>query len=415
MMSHRILIRNARLLDVRWEAPIPNGDVLVEDGVIREVSYQPLSAGDGTVIDLGRRTLMPGLIDAHVHCVATSVDLGRNARLPHTQVALSAAQILKGMLGRGFTTVRDAGGADWSMAQAVETGLIEGPRLFISGRALSQTGGHGDFRGRQAGDGQGCLCCQSLGNIARICDGVDAVRAAARDELRKGAHQIKVMASGGVASPTDPIDGVQYSQDELRAVVDEARSANTYVMAHAYTGRAITRAVECGVRTIEHGNLIDADAARIVRDHGAFVVPTLVTYDAIARRGAVLGFPETSIVKLDDVRHAGLGAIDMLRSLGVKMGFGTDLLGELHHEQNREFTLRAEVLPARDIIASATAVNAEILGAQGKFGVLEVGADADLIGVTGDPLEDVTTLSRPSETLAFIMRGGRIIKNQCSG
>jgi len=414
-MSRRILIRNARLLDARWDAPIPSGDVLIEDGVIREISHRPLTAGDGMVIDLGRRTLMPGLIDAHVHCVATSVDLGRNALLPHTQVALSAAQILKGMLDRGFTTVRDAGGADWSLAQAVETGLIAGPRLFISGRALSQTGGHGDFRGRQAGGGQGCLCCQSLGNIARICDGVDAVRAAARDELRKGAHQVKVMASGGVASPTDPIDGVQYSQDELRAVVDEARSANTYVMAHAYTGRAITRAVESGVRTIEHGNLIDADAARIVRERGAFVVPTLVTYDAIARRGAALGFPEASIAKLDDVRHAGLGAIDMLRSLGVKMGFGTDLLGDLHGEQNREFTLRAEVLPARDIIASATVVNAEILGAGGKLGVLEVGAHADLIGVSGDPLEDITVLSRPDETLALIMRGGRIIKNECSG
>ena len=408
-MSDQTLIKNARLVDARWEAPIENGTLLVEGGAIREISERMLSATGANVVDMGGRTVMPGLIDAHVHCVAMSVNLGRNASLPHTTVALQAAHNLRGMLHRGFTTVRDAGGADWALAQAVEAGLIEGPRLLIAGQALSQTGGHGDFRGRNAGM-PSCLCAYSLGNIAKVCDGVDSVRIAARDELRKGAHHLKVMASGGVASPTDPIESTQYSLEELRAIVAEAQAAKTYVMAHAYTPDAISRAIRSGVRTIEHGNLVDAKTAELVRAKNAFVVPTLVTYDAIARHGESLGFPHASIAKLDQVRQAGLTALKTLQRAGVKMGFGTDLLGELHVEQNREFALRAGALSPREIIASATTVNAEIIGMQGRLGLLEPGANADLIGVDGDPLSDISLLARPDEAIVLVMQRGRIVK-----
>ena len=408
-MSNQTLIKNARLVDARWEVPIENGTLLVEGGAIREISERMLSATEANVVDMGGRTVMPGLIDAHVHCVAMSVNLGRNASLPHTTIALQAAHNLRSMLHRGFTTVRDAGGADWALAQAVEAGLIEGPRLLIAGQALSQTGGHGDFRGRDAGM-PSCSCGYSLGNIARVCDGIDSVRIAARDELRKGAHHLKVMASGGVASPTDPIESTQYSLEELRAIVAEAQAAKTYVMAHAYTPDAISRAIRSGVRTIEHGNLVDAKTAELVRAKNAYVVPTLVTYDAIARHGERLGFPHASIAKLDQVRQAGLTALKTLQRVGVKMGFGTDLLGELHGEQNREFALRADVLSPREIIASATTVNAEIIGMQGRLGLLEPGANADLIGVDGDPLSDISLLARPDEAIVLVMQRGRIVK-----
>ena len=229
---------------------------------------------------------------------------------------------MRGMLDRGFTTVRDACGADYALALAVETGLVAGPRLFVAGRALSQTGGHGDFRGR-FDEREQCLCCRRAGELGRVADGVDGVRRAVREEIKAGAHQIKVMASGGIASPTDPIAYLGYSTDELRAICQEAAAAQTYVMAHAYTAAAIRRAVECGVRTIEHGNLVDADTARLMASKGAYAVPTLITYDALAKHGAALGFPEESIVKIDDVRKAGPEVAGAVQAGGVKMAFGT--------------------------------------------------------------------------------------------
>src|SRR5258706_3984822 len=210
---------------------------------------------------------------------------------------------MAGMLRRGFTRVRDAGGADWCLREAARLGIIEGPRLFIAGLALSKTGGHGDSRSPTA-EIDACPCCTLRAGLARIADGVTEVRRAARDELRKGADQIKIMASAGVASPTDPIDNTQYSLEEMSAIVEEARAWNTYVMAHAYTPKAIMRSVQSGGRTIDEGNLIDDVAARAVAQHGAFVVPTLVTYEAIERHGRQFGFPEESLAKLDRVSRA---------------------------------------------------------------------------------------------------------------
>ena len=250
------------------------------------------------------------------------------------------------MLRRGFTTVRDAGGADWGLAQAVERGLIRGPRLFFSGRVLSQTGGHGDFSPREDAP-RLCACSIRSSGFAHVADGVDAVRKAAREELRRGAFQIKIMASGGVASPSDPIWNLQYSEDEMRAIVEEARSWRTYALAHAYTPEAIARAVRAGVRSIEHGNLIDAETAALMAREGAFLVPTLVTYFKIEELGRALGFPAVSQRKVKDVLDAGLASLEIAKAAGVAIGFGTDLLGETHEHQNEEFAIRARVLSAR--------------------------------------------------------------------
>jgi len=382
--------------------------VLVDGERIAEVSDRPIAARAAQRVDLAGRTLMPGLIDAHVHCAITTMNLAAMTSRPVTLVAHEAGKILAGMLRRGFTTVRDAGGADYGLAQAVERGLIRGPRLFFSGRVLSQTGGHGDLQARGE-SGPLCACQIRTTGFSHVADGVSAVRKAAREELRRGATQVKIMASGGVASPSDPIWNLQYSPEEMRAIVEEARGWRTYAMAHAYTPEAITRAVEAGVRTIEHGNLIDRESAKKMAEHGAFLVPTLVTYYAIEEFGRALRFPETGLRKVRDVLDAGLASLEIARDAGVEMGFGTDLLGETHPQQSRELGLRARALPAADVLRSATLVNARILGREGELGVVAPGALADLLVVDGDPLADLGVLERPEQTLDGVVRGGELL------
>lgn len=404
-----IIFANAAVLDGAGDERREEHHVLVEGGRIKEVSDRPLSSADAETIDLAGRTLMPGLIDAHVHAIAVDAALARLAEQPLTLVSLQAARVLEGMLARGFTTVRDAGGADGGLAEAVAQGLVRGPRLFPSGRALSQTGGHGDLRPRTRSV-VSCACCEYGAGLARIADGVDECRRAARDELRQGATQIKIMASGGVASPYDPIWNLQYSDEEMRAIVEEARSWHTYVLAHAYTPEAIRRAIDNGVRSIEHANLINAPTAAHVAAAGGFVVPTLVTYDALHRFGRDLGFADASLAKLADVREAGLRSLEILQQAGVKIGYGTDLLGPMHRHQSREFVLRAEAMAPIDVIRSATTVNAELLNRPGELGVVAPGACADLIAVDGDPLADISLLDGQGEHLPVIMKDGVLYK-----
>ena len=274
---------------------------------------------------------------------------------------------------------------------------------------MSQTGGHGDFR-PLTWSGDGCPACAGE-TFAVIADGVDAVRKAAREELRRGAHQIKIMASGGVASPSDPIWNLQYSEEEIAAAVWEAKSWKTYVMAHAYTPEAIGRAVRLGVRSIEHGNLLDGDTARLMASRGAFLVPTLATYEALARDGERLGFPAASIAKIEDVREVGLRSLEIAREAGVEIGYGTDLLGACHEHQSDEFTIRARVLPPLEVLRSATSTNARLLNRAGELGTIAEGAIADLLLVDGDPLRDLALLQGQGRHLSLIMQGGRLHKS----
>jgi imidazolonepropionase-like amidohydrolase len=407
----QLLFENAQLLDA--EAGVLRGgvSVLVEGERIVEVSEGTLRAAGAARSDLAGRTLMPGLIDAHVHCAITTMNLATMTSKPTTLVAHEAGRILGRMLRRGFTTVRDAGGADAGLAQAVERGLIDGPRVFYSGRVLSQTGGHGDFRPREDTP-QLCACQIHSSGFSHVADGVPAVRKAAREELRRGATQIKIMASGGVASPSDPIWNLQYSAEEMRAIVEEAEGWRTYAMAHAYTPEAIRRAVDAGVRTIEHGNLIDRATAEHMRAKGAYLVPTLVTYFAIDELGRKLGFPAVSQAKVKDVLDQGLASLEIARAAGVPIGFGTDLLGETHDQQSREFEIRARVLSPAEVIRSATVVNAAILNRTGELGVITPGALADLLVVDGDPLTNLALLAEPEKHLAAIVAGGRFVVNR---
>ena len=403
-----ILIQGGNVLDVVNLTFTP-ADVLVEGGKITQIGLRLIAPAGAKTITAKGKTVMPGLIDCHTHVVASQLNLGLNAKMPNALATLRAVPILSGILMRGFTSVRDAGGADWSLAEATRTDVVTGPRIFPAGRGFSQTGGHGDFRARND-ILDPCACMQKVGSIARVVDGVDNMRIAVREEIQKGATQIKIMASGGVASPNDPIHFLGYSESEIRAVVEEASNAGTYVMAHAYTPLAISRAVRFGVRTIEHGNLVDAATAQIMHEHQAFMVPTLITYDALADEGAGLGFPIESVAKIEAVRGDGKKALEILAHAGVKMGLGTDLLGALHRHQSEELKIRADILGNGLTLQQATLVGAEILGMIDKLGVVKPGATADLLIVDGNPLTDISCLLGQGDHIQAIIKDGKIYK-----
>jgi imidazolonepropionase-like amidohydrolase len=400
-----LLLRNGRLLDVA-AGTYAEGDLLAVDGRIAETGPGVTAPDDAEVRDLRGGFVLPGLIDAHVHVTAFTAALGSLGTTSPFYIGAHAARIMGGMLDRGFTTVRDVAGADYGIAAAQAEGVVRGPRVFFGGRALSQTGGHGDDRG----PGADMVPSPATWGDCRIADGIEAVRAAARDELRKGSHHIKVMASGGVASPTDRVDSVQYSMDELRAVVEEADYVNRYVCAHAYTARAVNRALEAGIRSIEHGNLIDTSSVSLLIERDAFLVPTLVTYWALKKEGREFGLPEGSWHKVDDVMDAGLSALDLAYRGGVRLAYGTDLLGGMHRHQNEEFRIRAQVQPPIDIIRAATCVGAELLRADGQLGTLAAGAHADVIVLDGDPLEDIGLLADPAAHMPLVVQAGAVVR-----
>jgi imidazolonepropionase-like amidohydrolase len=407
-----LLLSNAAVLDVEAGELLDDRRVLIRDGRIAEVGGRGLTGGpDARVVDVGRRTVMPGLIDAHVHVTAATADLGAQGEWSPAYVAAHTARILRGMLSRGFTTVRDVGGADYGVADAVAEGLLAGPRVFFGGKALSQTGGHVDMRSR----GQGVLdqhrCCPSLGVV---CDGVPQVRRAAREQLRTGAHHVKIMLSGGVASPTDRVDSTGFAAEEITAVVEEATAANRYVTGHAYTARAVNRGLELGVRCIEHGNLIDDTSVALFRHHDAFLVPTLVTYQALARDGERYGLPPVSQAKVADVLDAGLAALQRAWRGGVSLVFGTDLLGGMHVHQSEEFRIRAQVQPAQEVLRSATTTAARLLGVEGQAGTVAPGAWGDLLVVDGNPLDDVGLLAAPGRHLRMVVKSGVIHHDRLS-
>jgi imidazolonepropionase-like amidohydrolase len=406
----RLALTHATVFDSLAGVMRPGASVVIDGEDIVDVMFGAPELGDTPSIDLQGRCLLPGLIDAHVHVTAVHSTISKMVTMQPSLITAMSKQIMERMLMRGFTTVRDAAGADYGLVTAIDRGLLDGPRLFIAGHALSQTGGHGD--GRAMGDRRMVCACAGIGLLGTVADGIGEVRKAAREQLRSGAHQIKIMAGGGVASPTDPIDGTQYSMDELRAICEEAEAANTYAMAHAYSPKSISRAIEAGVRTIEHGNLLDVAAARTMKSHGAFLVPTLATYDSLSREGKQLGWLDSMLEKLARVKDEGINAIRIANDCGVPVGFGTDLLGSMHDDQSNEFLLRAKVLSAAEILQSATSVNARILNQQGRLGVIAKGALADLVAVDGDPTVNLALMTGQGEHLPFIMKGGRIYKNR---
>jgi imidazolonepropionase-like amidohydrolase len=348
--------------------------------------------------------LMPGLTDAHVHFGLTAAGANPPPE-SHVSYVLKVIENIRIALDEGFTTVRDAGGLDPAYAFAVEAGEISGPRILPSGSFLSQTGGHGDQRTRFVDEAAPSI--PGLVAHTEICDGPDAVRRAARVQIRRGATQVKLMASGGVMSPNDPLESLQFTVDEMAAAVQEARSFGKYVMAHTHTVGAMNRALDAGVRSLEHGSLLDEPTARRIREEGAYVVPTLVILEILSRAG---GVPEFSRRKLDLVRDASKESVGVAQTAGVRIGSGSDLLGPRQSRRGSEIVEKARHLGAMAAIISATKTNAELFCMSDRIGTVEIGKDADLILVQGNPVDDVGVLS-DAHCIRMVVKAGTVAKD----
>jgi imidazolonepropionase-like amidohydrolase len=407
------ILENARMFDGVSDVCPEGMSVAVENGLIREVSDRRIACSQAVRIDLGGRTLMPGMIDLHIHAYTSDLDLSRVDQLGPAHRTAHAVRLLGHALDCGFTTVRDIGGGDWSLWKALRDGLIRGPRFFYAGRIVSMTGGHGDMRPIHVeGEGHDCCGCGGANSISVVADGVEQCIAAAREQLRRGAHTIKIMGSGGVVSPTDPVWMNQYREDEIRAIVNECAERRSYASAHCHPASAIRRCVEFGVRCIEHGTLIDDATASFVARAGAYVVPTLAILFATAEYGRQNDLPEHMRAKIDLVVGGALEGLQRMRNAQVKLGFGTDLVGHLYTQQCREFSLRNEVFTPLEILRQATSIGAEVLQLQGKLGCVAAEAHADLIVVDSDPLRDIGVLAQSGRNLSLIMRAGEIVKNR---
>ncbi|KAH7027843.1 amidohydrolase [Microdochium trichocladiopsis] len=419
------MLRNANVVDPLNGVLLMDRDIILRDGLIMAVcetsehgGVAVLDGEDVTVVDLEHKFVCPGLIDCHVHLSSVpGIGTGNLASAMPRDVAESLLRqpfLCKEVLKRGFTTLRDTGGATLALKEAIADEVFPGPRLFIANQALSQTGGHGDSRGSH--DHSSISCCgQSRPGLSVVCDGVSDCIRAAREQLRTGADFIKIMASGGVASPTDRLTNTQFTASEIRAICEVAGSYGTYVTAHAYTPAAIRHAVENGVRGIEHGNLIDRDTAKYMAEKKVWFTPTLVTYEAMADRDRYPGFlPPENANKNRAILEAGLRSVELARDAGVRICLGSDLLGSLWAEQSREFAIRRRILSSLDVVRSATVNAAEMLGQGNNLGQVKAGYLADLLVLGTNPLEDVSSLATPDTSILAVVKDGRVWHSQWS-
>lgn len=408
------LIENIRIFN-GVDPELTAGHVLVEDGVIAAVSEDAIAAPDGaTVIDGGDRVLSPGFIDLHVHL--TSHVPSKLGDAHATAVGAIANDVARHFLDSGFTTIRDAGGTHPDLARAIEQGIVYGPRIFPSGAVLSQTGGHGDSRHSSAPHPVLEGGSPYMGSDqAVLVDGVDQHLAAVRENLRRGATQIKIMGGGGVMSDYDPIDSLQPSPEEIRAAVQAASDWGTYVLAHAYTSEAIRRLVDNGVRCIEHGLLIDDATAKYVKQNDVVISTQLVVFRELAN---LPGITQTHLEKLDVVLKGQENLIGLIKKYDITTGFATDLIAGMYPMLTREFTERAMYWTPAEVLAQATSESAKVIrmagnrNRHGNFGEIREGWVADLLLINGEPLDDISVLRDPENNLALIMKGGEIVKNQ---
>lgn len=410
-MSETTVLLNGTLIDGTGTDPRLRMAVVVEGRHITRVTsarrFRP--PAEARVIDVSGMCVLPGLIDAHVHLAAIGTDITAEMRQPVAVIAMKIRQVIEATLDAGFTTVRDAGMIDSGFAVAVEEGYVRGPRILPSGAVLSQTGGHGDWRPRFLDDMLEGV--PGLVALSGICDGVDAVRRAARQQLRRGATQVKLMASGGAMSPTDELDSSQFTVEEMAAAVYEAHAAGKYAMAHAYGPTAIRNALEAGVLSIEHGNFLDEETAAAMKARGAYLVPTLVTYEMLDRFGEAGHLPEINWRKIRYAKERAEGSVRIALAVGVPVGSGSDLLGPMQPLKTTELTLKARIMGSMAAIVSATATNAQLLRLDDCTGTLEDGKWADLIVVAGNPMEDMTVLES-ADNVRLVMKEGQVLKDQ---
>jgi imidazolonepropionase-like amidohydrolase len=416
------LFLNVRIFDGRNAALSALSSVLVRNNVIERISANPgatEASADVRMIDANGRVLMPGLIDAHWHMFMAAVSPAVLLTADPGYLNLLAARQAEATLMRGFTTIRDMGGPVFGLKRAIDEGVTVGPRIYPSGAMISQTSGHGDFRShyevpRALG---GPLSQSELAGIAAIADSPDEVRLRAREQLRQGASQIKLMGGGGVSSPLNPIESTQFTEPELHAAVEAAENWGTYVAVHAYTPAAIRQAVAAGVKCIEHGQLIDEPTAQLLADKGVWWSLQPLTYDAdvfarmspVSQQKALVVFAGTE------------NAYKLARKYHVKTAWGADILGDAGaaSRQGQYLAMMARWYTPAEALKMATADNGELMALSGfinpypgKLGVVEVGALADLLLVDGNPLDDINLVANPDRNFVVIMKDGRIYKNK---
>jgi imidazolonepropionase-like amidohydrolase len=406
-MSTTLVLRDATLWDGTGADPVESATVTVADGKIAEITTSAATPpDDALVIDCGGRFLIPGLIDAHAHVVA--VEYGLSHPVGNVDASLGVlmiAQRMEAMLQLGITTVRDAGGADRGLKEAVRQGYIRGPRMLISNKALSQTGGHGDHRPRIGRE----QLPDPVDVSHVIADGVDEVRRAAREQFRMGADQIKIMAGGGALSG-DRLLSSQYSVAELAAVVEEADAVFATVMAHALSPRAIDNCIAAGVHSIEHGNFLTEQNAKDMAANNVYLVPTVMVYENAAARWQELGFSPEIAEKMRLGADAGRTALETAQRAGVQIGFGGDLLGRYFDQIGRGLAIQAEVMGARAALTAATRTNANLIGLGDQIGTVQPGKLADLLVVDGDPLRQPQLFTDPANIM-LVLKDGNVYRD----
>jgi imidazolonepropionase-like amidohydrolase len=405
-MLGQTVVRSGHVVDPCSGSVLPDHDVVVQSGRVVAVLQDAEVDSHTCVIDARDLFVVPGLIDAHAHGTAVSADYDALMDWPVSYVTARSVQVLRGMLGRGFTTMRDMGGADVGLCMAVDEGHLDGPRLRVSGKNLSRAEGRGDPReyGLDARPGW-----NERSSPGVACQDTATLLDTARRQLEQGVHQIKLSVTGGVSARASGPDQIKFSGEEISAVSQLAREAGRYVAAHAYSADSVLLALSSGVRSIEHGNLIDDRCFRELVTRDAFLVPTLVTYHALAEEGDQLGLPSHVKAKIRRARDVGLGTLEAAHRAGVTIAYGTDLMSDMHHRQNEEFLLRATVQPPLDVLRSATTAAARLLQMDGEVGVLAPGALADLLLVDENPLDDVRVLARPT-SFRLVMKEGRVYR-----
>ncbi len=405
------VFRDCTLLDCTGSDPVAHSSVVVEDERIAAVvrGGDAPAPPDAAIVDCGGRTLMPGLTDAHVHAAIVETDPRKAQQESAATLAFRIKEVLEQTLQAGFTTVRDAFGLDWGFAQATERGYVKGPRILYVGGCLSQTGGHGDWRERFTEEFP-LQPVYGLTATPRICDTPDEMRRGARAILRTAAHGIKLMAGGGCMSPTDEIEHTQFTVEEMAAACYEATAVGKMTMAHVYTPKGIINAVTAGVRSIEHANFIDEEAAACMRSAGAYFVPTLTTFWLISAFGPAQKVPQKMLDKINKAKARGLESLQVARAAGLKIGSGSDVLASMQPFKAMELGLKAQVLGAHEAILSATRTNAELFGMADEIGTIEPGKRADLILVAGNPLDRVEVLQEAAN-VHLVMRDGVVFKN----
>jgi len=421
-----LLFENVRIFNGSSDRLSPPSNVLVVGNVIQTISIAPVAPPAGTLvqrIEGGGRTLMPGLIDAHVHMMMAETPMQVVLSADPNYLALVAGRGATATLMRGFTSVRDAGGPSFGLKRAIDEGILPGPRIWPSGATISQTSGHGDYRSSAhdlpAGQGRDPHFTERAG-FAVVADGRPQVLQAVREQLMQGASQIKLMAGGGVASNYDPLDVTQFTEDEMRAAVEAAAAWNTYVIVHAYTPKAIQQAIRAGVRCIEHAQLTDEDTARLAAKEGVWwsMQPFLDDEDAVP-------FPEGSAnrAKFVEMTRGTDNAYALAKKHGVKLGWGTDTLFDptLAARQGKQLAKMTRWFTPAQTLRMATRDNAELLAMSGprnpyagRLGVVEEGALADLLLVDGDPLANLSLVATPETSFIVIMKDGKVYKNLLS-